>query len=215
MIISDAITTASNNPVAEILEALMTKHSLNQTELANRSGVSQPAINRILKERTRVKRPRRETLEKISSVLGVTPAQLTGEDPMPIRLFDRGAVPVIEWEDLTGTMPESIPVRSRQMVICPIAHGDLTFALAVVGEAMAGEDGYREGDIIFVDPSVASGHGKDIVVVNGETALFRRMVQTPEGRFLKTLNPAWPNPIQPLTIDALISGTVIFSGRFR
>lgn len=215
MIISDAVATTSNNPVAEILEALMTKHSLNQTELASRSGVSQPAINRILKERTRVKRPRRETLEKISSVLGVTPAQLTGEDPMSIRLLERGAVPVIKWEDLTGVTSESTPVRTRQMLICPIAHGDLTFALPVVGEAMTGEDGYREGDIIFVDPSVALDHGKDIVVVNGETALFRRMVQTPEGRFLKTLNPGWPNPIQPMTNDALISGTVIFSGRFR
>ena len=53
-----------HNPVAEILEALMDKHSLNQTDLANRSGVSQPAINRILNERSRAKKPRRETLEK-------------------------------------------------------------------------------------------------------------------------------------------------------
>jgi SOS-response transcriptional repressor LexA len=53
------------------------------------------------------------------------------------------------------------------------------------------------------------------VVLKGTTALFRRLVVTPEGRFLKTLNPAWPTPIMPLPDDAVVCGTVIFSGRLR
>ena len=77
-------TFLGQNPVAEILEALMDKQSLNQTDLAHRSGVSQPAINRILKERSKAKKPRRETLEKIGGVLGVTPEQLTGQDPISV-----------------------------------------------------------------------------------------------------------------------------------
>jgi hypothetical protein len=40
-------------------------------------------------------------------------------------------------------------------------------------------------------------------------------VVTPEGRFLKTLNPNWPTPIMRLPDDAVVRGTVVFSGRLR
>jgi transcriptional regulator with XRE-family HTH domain len=52
----------------------MDKHSLNQTDLAHRSGVSHPAINRILKERSKAKKPRSETLEKIGGVWASPPS---------------------------------------------------------------------------------------------------------------------------------------------
>jgi transcriptional regulator with XRE-family HTH domain len=143
-------TFLGQNPVAEILEALMDKHSLNQTDLANRSGVSQPAINRILKERSKAKKPRRETLEKIGGVLGVTPEQLTGQDPISVRLFDKGCC-----THRTLGNADSYPHIGRHFapgraLICPIPHSDMSFALPVIGEAMVGDDGYREGDVIFL-----------------------------------------------------------------
>ena len=207
-------TFLGQNPVAEILEALMDKHSLNQTDLAHRSGVSQPAINRILKERSKAKKPRRETLEKIGGVLGVTPEQLTGQDPISVRLFDKGAVPIGRWEMLTHTshMGEISPGRA---LICPVPHSDMSFALPVIGEAMVGDDGYREGDLIFIDPVVKPAHGRDVVAVSPKAGLLRRYIETPEGQFLKALNPSWPNPILPLTSDIIVMGTVIFSGRIR
>ncbi len=207
-------TFLGQNPVAEILEALMDKHSLNQTDLANRSGVSQPAINRILKERSKAKKPRRETLEKIGGVLGVTPEQLTGRDPISVRLFDRGAVPIGRWETLTQ-FPQSRDIAPGQALICPIPHSDMSFALPVIGEAMVGDDGYREGDVIFVDPVVKPTHGRDVVAVSPKAGLLRRYIETPEGQFLKALNPSWPNPILTLTSDVIVMGTVIFSGRVR
>jgi len=207
-------TFLGQNPVAEILEALMDKHSLNQTDLANRSGVSQPAINRILKERSKAKKPRRETLEKIGGVLGVTPEQLTGQDPISVRLFDKGAVPIGRWETLTNT-PHMGEISPGRALICPIPHSDMSFALPVIGEAMVGDDGYREGDLIFIDPFVKPAHGRDVVAVSPKAGLLRRYIETPEGQFLKALNPSWPNPILPLTSDIIVMGTVIFSGRIR
>jgi transcriptional regulator with XRE-family HTH domain len=153
---------SGQNPVAEILEALMNKHSLNQTDLANRSGVSQPAINRILKERSRAKRPRRDTLEKISAVLGVTPEQLSGQDPVSVKLFEKGAVPLAQWEMLTQSSYDPA-AKAGKAVTCPVAHSDLSFALTVIGDAMRGDDGYREGDLIFIDPGVKPTHGRDVV----------------------------------------------------
>ena len=207
-------TFLGQNPVAEILEALMDKHSLNQTDLAHRSGVSQPAINRILKERSKAKKPRRETLEKIGGVLGVTPEQLTGQDPISVRLFDKGAVPIGRWEMLTHT-PHMGEISPGRALICPIPHSDMSFALPVIGEAMVGDDGYREGDLIFIDPVVKPAHGRDVVAVSPKAGLLRRYIETPEGQFLKALNPSWPNPILPLTSDIIVMGTVIFSGRIR
>jgi len=211
MITSDTLSASSNNPVAEILEALMNKHRLNQTELSSRSGVSQPAINRILNERSKAKNPRKETLQKIAGVLGVTPEQLTGQEPIAIRMMAHGAVPIMGWESLTNRATGQHSV----WLACPVDHSDLTFALTIQGEAMIGNDGYREGEIIFIDPGVIPTHGKDVVLVTAGTALFRRMVITQEGRFLKTLNPGWPCPIMPLPADAIICGTVVFSGCVR
>ncbi|MBL8395324.1 MAG: LexA family transcriptional regulator [Candidatus Accumulibacter sp.] len=207
-------STAGLNPVAEILEALMRKHRLNQTDLANRSGVSQPGINRILKERSKAKQPRRETLEKIAAVLGVTPDQLAGHEPIPARMLNRNVVPVRAWEDLLPADSSDKPDQ-RGWLACPIEHSDETFALPVLGDAMRADDGYREGEILFIDPAAPPAHGKDVVVLNGTTALFRRLVVTSEGRFLTTLNPAWPTPIIQLPHDAVFYGTVIFSGRIR
>lgn len=208
------MTVSNSNPVAEILEALMSKHRLNQTELANRSGVSQPAINRILKERSKAKHPRKETLQKIASVLGVTPDQLTGQEVISTRMLAKGVVPVLSWESLAA--PNSQGGRKHNAwLACPVEHSDETFALPVLGEAMIGDDGYHEGEIIFLDPRVAPAHGKDVVVLKGKTALFRRLTVTPEGSFLKTLNPSWPTPIMRLPDDAVVCGTVVFSGRIR
>lgn len=202
------------NPVAEILEALMDKHSLNQTDLATRSGVSQPAINRILKERSRAKKPRRETLEKIGGVLGVSPEQLTGQAPISVRLFDKGAVPIGRWETLTQSA-QTGDIQLGKALVCPVPHSDLSFALPVIGEAMSGDDGYSEGEVIFVDPGVRPSHGRDVVAVGPKAAYLRRYTETPEGTFLKALNASWPNPIIPLTSDIILMGTVIFSGRIR
>lgn len=214
MMNTETTMTMNSNPVAEILEALMSKHRLNQTELANRSGVSQPAINRILKERSKAKHPRKETLQKIASVLGVTPDQLTGQEMISTRMLAKGVVPVLSWESLAP--PNSQGGRKHNAwLACPVEHSDETFALPVLGEAMIGDDGYHEGEIIFLDPRVAPAHGKDVVVLKGKTALFRRLTVTPEGSFLKTLNPSWPTPIMPLPDDAVVCGTVVFSGRIR
>ena len=214
MMNTETAMTMSSNPVAEILEALMSKHRLNQTELANRSGVSQPAINRILKERSKAKHPRKETLQKIASVLGVTPDQLTGQEVISTRMLAKGVVPVLSWESLAP--PNSQGGRKHNAwLACPVEHSDESFALPVLGEAMIGDDGYHEGEIIFLDPRVAPAHGKDVVVLKGKTTLFRRLTVTPEGSFLKTLNPSWPTPIMPLPDDAVVCGTVVFSGRIR
>jgi transcriptional regulator with XRE-family HTH domain len=124
----DSTAAASGNPVAKILEALMSKHRLTQTELAHRSGVSQPAINRILRERSKAKHPRQDTLEKLAAELGVTPDQLAGREPISAHMLASGVVPVLSWEEL---LPTDSPGDGGQSawLACPVEHSDETFAL--------------------------------------------------------------------------------------
>jgi SOS-response transcriptional repressor LexA len=129
-------------------------------------------------------------------------------------LFDKGAVPIGRWETLTHSA-EAGNIQLGHALVCPVPHSDLSFALPVIGEAMSGDDGYREGDVIFVDPGVKPSHGRDVVAVSPRAAYLRRFTETPEGTFLKALNTSWPNPILPLTSDIIVMGTVIFSGRIR
>jgi SOS-response transcriptional repressor LexA len=126
-------------------------------------------------------------------------------------MIDKGIVPVISWESLSrGAKSEH-----SLWLACPVEHSSETFAIPVLGDAMIGDDGYGEGEYIFLDPCATPSHGKDVVVLKGGIALFRRLVIMPEGCFLKTLNSNWPNPVIPMPEDAIICGTVVFSGRVR
>lgn len=71
---------------------------------------------------------------------------------------------------------------------------------------------FRDGDIIFVDPSRDAENGSLVIVklVDSQEATFKQLVMEGKRRFLKPLNPAWPEQIIELSPDATISG-VVFS----
>jgi SOS-response transcriptional repressor LexA len=75
------------------------------------------------------------------------------------------------------------------------------------------EPGYQHGDIIFVDPDIEPGHGKDVVVRFGERnkVMFRRLVVEDELEYLKPTNPLWPAKIIEISTypDTRIIGVVI------
>ena len=76
------------------------------------------------------------------------------------------------------------------------------------------EPRYQNADIIYVDPDVDPVHGKDVVVRledRGEVT-FKRLVVEGERRYLKPLNPNWPERIIEVSGDARIVGVVI--GRY-
>jgi len=89
-------------------------------------------------------------------------------------------------------------------------HGVRTIAMRVSGESM--EPTYRHGDIIYVDPDVAPVHGKDVVIRLGNDMILKRLVVEGERRFLKPLNPNWPEKFINMPPDARIVGVVV--GRY-
>ncbi|MNC70168.1 putative HTH-type transcriptional regulator [compost metagenome] len=71
---------------------------------------------------------------------------------------------------------------------------------------------FRDGDIIFVDPAKDAENGSLVIakLMDSQEATFKQLVMEGNRRFLKPLNPAWPDPIIELDDNAMICG-VVFS----
>lgn len=194
-----------------------------QSDLAKRSGVAQSTIGRMLRGDVN---PQTATLERIAKALGIPVALLLEETPVDEvgnrvertaagRVSELRRVPLIS-RVRAGAFEESIdnyqPGDAEEWLGAPKACGPRTIALHVEGESM--EPRYQNADIIYVDPDVAPVHGKDVVVRlddRGEVT-FKRLVIEGERRYLKPLNPNWPEKIIEVPDDARIVGVVI--GRY-
>ncbi|MFV2944258.1 LexA family protein [Pseudomonas japonica] len=195
-------------------------------ELSRRSGVPQPTIHRILSGTSAS--PRQENVEKIAKVLGVTTEWLwKGEarhlvtngpaanvEPGPQV---RGFVPLISWVQAGAwcEMQEPLEIEGVESWLpCAVSHSSATFALRVRGLSMFNPHerrSFRDGDIIFVDPAKDFENGSLVVakLADSKEATFKQLVIEGERKFLKPLNPSWPDPIIELPDDATICGVVV------
>ena len=138
----------------------------------------------------------------------------TGESPYgeaPIRTL----CPLLSWVqagEWTEVSRDYVPDYDTERYPCPVRCSRQTFVLQVRGISM--EPRFREGDLIFVDPEVDPGHGKYVVVLlegSNETT-FKQLVIEGEQKFLRALNPDWPERIIEVNSNALVCGVVVFKG---
>ena len=127
----------------------------------------------------------------------------------------RSLCPLISWVqagEWTETSRNPVPEYEAKLVPCPVRCSRRTFVLQVHGISM--EPQFREGDLIFVDPEVAPAHGKYVVVrLDGsDETTFKQLVIEGERRYLKALNPHWPERIIEVRVAATICGVVVFRG---
>lgn len=192
-----------------------------QAALAKKSGVAQSTIGRILRGEVN---PQSGNLEQIARAFGMSIAGLAemGQDSESvaeliddIKSVERSEyVVLISWGQAASFLdaPGSPqPGDDDEWMPRPKHSGPRTFALRVRGESM--EPGYQHGDIVFVDPDVEPGHGKDVVVLLDESneAELKRLVIEGRREFLKAANPHWPDKIIEISghPGARIIGVVI------
>jgi SOS-response transcriptional repressor LexA len=129
----------------------------------------------------------------------------------------RGKVPLISWVQAGDWCDAADPyvINDAEDWVPVFANcGPRAFALRVRGESMfnpVGRPSYEEGDIIIVDPDVEP-RNRDRIIVRQEhdkTATFKQLVIEGDRRFLKALNPAWPEPFIEIKGDATICGVVV------
>jgi len=212
----------------------MHEMNLSEGELGRRSGVPQPTIHRIVTNA--VASPRHQNVEKIAKALKVSSnwlwkggdqsdqgtKQINGAaaeehnvEPGPTI---KGYVPLISWVQ-AGAWCEITDVKTLDdaelWLPCAASHSNQSYALRVRGLSMFNQHerrSFRDGDIIFVDPAKEAENGSLVIakLVDSQEATFKQLVMEGSRRFLKPLNPAWPEPIIELGQDATICG-VVFS----
>lgn len=140
-----------------------------------------------------------------------------GNDTTP-GLPIHGEVPLISWDQARtwDTLMHSFAKEDAERLLpCPAPHSAGTFCLPNNTEAMddGTASGYREGEILFVDPGKEATPERDVIVIlpSGKM-LFRRLKEDSEGRYLLALNG---KRIERWEEGTIVRGVVIFSGMFR
>lgn len=124
-------------------------------------------------------------------------------------------VPQISWVQ-AGNFEEMVTPYgadiAEKWVRCPAEeYGSVTFALRNQGISMEPE--FKDGDVVFVDPSkaqnVRSGSFVIVRMDDENTATLKQFFAEGEHKYLKALNPNWPTPIIEVNGAATIIGVVI------
>ena len=123
-------------------------------------------------------------------------------------------VPLLVWEELSGWLHDAVKRNRSQgeTVPCPVFCSPDTFALRVSGASM--EPRFRANDIIYCDPAVVPKSGSFVIVERAQPdeIVFRQLIIEGRRKYLKAINPQWPEPIEPVTGDDVFLGTVVFRG---
>lgn len=191
------------------------KAGLTQEQLATKMGVKRPTITQW---ETGATTPHARKLEELAKALGLPRLELFGGPLAPnTRQGPEIAryVPEISWVQ-AGAWTEVVDVQvDLQEVVhwpCPVPCSDRTFCLRVEGDSMA--PAFPRGTLIYVDPEIPPLSGRKVVAMcdGYEKATFKQYFEEGDSRYLKAVNPAWPEPYTPVTPDCRIVGTVIFAG---
>lgn len=77
-----------------------------------------------------------------------------------------------------------------------------------------GQPSFNDGDLIFVDPDRQWENGSLIVVRldDEKEATFKKLVIEGNRKFLRPLNPLWPDQVIEINGNATICGVAIFKG---
>ncbi len=123
--------------------------------------------------------------------------------------------PVVTWVQVSSwiTIDNSQAIPESDVYLpCPVACSRHSFVLRVRGDSM--EPKFHEGNLIFVDPLVEAESGKFVVVQqqNAVEATFKQLVIEGGQKYLKALNPDWPERYMQVQPDAKICGVVVFKG---
>jgi len=196
------------------------KKGLTQSKLAEACGWT--SSGRIANYESNEREPARADWLRLSQVLGYAAGWLEFGSERDTRPYSdnnvvegpavQRLIPLISWVQ-AGSFQEPIDPYSvgdaEEWLPIPKKAGARAYALRVRGASM--EPRYMDGDIIFVDPDQDPRHGSRVVVrlESSKEVTFKEMVIEGERRFLKALNPSWPDPLVEIKGPAVYCGVVI------
>lgn len=119
-------------------------------------------------------------------------------------------LPVISWSCVARRHASGDHQPDSDVYLpCPRPCGPRSFALKTQGDSMY--PAYLDGEYIFVDPDIEPGHNRDVILLTGNGASFRRLQLAPDGHYLLAINPDHPQRMLQMGRDCTICGVVIAS----
>ncbi|MBB1489076.1 LexA family protein [Oceanospirillum sediminis] len=195
---------------------------LTQQDIANKLKITKASISLWENGSTQ---PKGENLFALSKVLNcsqewllygkgdIKPASEIESNVAPGPEIKR-RLPLVNWVQ-AGTWTPIVEADPSEIESypCPVACSERSYVLRVQGASMEPE--FRDGDLIFVDPEAQWKHGSYIVVRmdDDNSATFKQLIIESGKKYLKPLNPNWPEQIISINGNCTIEGVVIFSGR--
>jgi SOS-response transcriptional repressor LexA len=132
----------------------------------------------------------------------------------------KGKYPLISWVQAgawESIVDNFAPGDAEEWLDAPVRVSQSSYYLRVRGESMydpADHRSFHEGEKVLVDPNADAEHGSFVVVrLDDESeATFKQLIIEGDKKYLKALNPNWPNRIFQVNGNATICGVV--KGKF-
>lgn len=197
---------------------LVIKDLGSQQALADSLGKEHAQINQWVTRRRNVGNATARAIEEIAKKpYGWMDAEHETSNVELVDLRKSDRVPLIswvqagEWNDANDPF---LPGDADEWPYCPVPHSESTYALKVHGLSMfnpASPPSFNENDIIFIDPQ-REAINKSLVIArkqNDDKVTFKQLIIEDDVKFLRPLNPDWPEKVIQLTNDSVICGVVI------
>lgn len=153
------------------LKKLLTDANISEAELARRTGIAQPMVNRLATGKN--KNPKLETLKPIAKYFSVTFSQLLGEESLPAdnnnsnnnnlninhSLFQ---LPLVSWDNLD---PNNL--QEERTITTTAKASEKAFALLVQDHSLSPR--FTANTVLVLDNQNEAKHNDFVVVKNLET----------------------------------------------
>lgn len=200
--------------ISERIKIRRKKLGLTQAELAEIADCSQQTIQKL--ESGLINNPR--NIEALAAALQTTPEYLrfgVGElDNATVVTSAGNYLPLISMVQAgVWTEIQELPPLDVELYPCPIKCSQHSFIVKVEGESMLPR--FEEGDLIYVDPEAQVENGSYVVarLDDENQATFKQLIIDGNKKYLKALNPDWPNKFVPINGNCTIVGKVVFTGK--
>ena len=200
--------------IAERVKKIRNELGLSQRQLAELTGTAQTSIQKI--ERGDTKNPR--NLEALAAALKCTPEYLSfgvGDmDNATVMASANNYLPLVSLVQAGSWSEIQEPVYEYTTLYpCPVKCSKSSFVVRVEGESMM--KSFYPGDLLYVDPESEPVNGSFVIarLDDENQATFKQLIIDGNKKYLKALNPDWPNKFIEINGNCTIVGKVVFAGK--
>ena len=188
--------TAIALPLNEVLNRLLFQKQIRVTELARKTGVSQPTLQRMVMGN--IENPHFASLKPIADYFNITLNQLRGIDPIPwlypITPEEAGwtRIPLLSAEQAVKYkkfLVSKTHLKINEMVLTDIKISKDAYALKMQDASM--EPLFPKGTLLIIDANKEPKDRSYVVVAlqNYPHAIFRQLVVDGPHQYVKPLSP--------------------------